>query len=470
MIATLKSRIAVWYISLSTVILIGLGVALYFITSQSMMNERRALLAQDLNRMEQLSERLGSRGVGHMLEEAEEEIPLKPGDEVVEVFTLEGQSKARSSGLKTQHLPFRPDLAKSGALLFETVTLSTDGSAALLGSTSISISDQSYIVSLAISLANVRNVQRRLLFTLLLSIPIAIALALIGGVILAKRAIEPLNTMTATAHRISAEHLAERIDLERGDLELKLLADAFNQMLQRLDVSFTQIRQFTADASHELRTPVAILIGETELAVNDLLDEEECKAALVSRREELRRMAQIIDDLLTLSEFDYSKKPLKVDSLDFSDLVIEMCEQQRPLAKAKGVSLELADTVPVKIEGDASRLRQMVRNILDNAIKYTTPGGRVEIKLDQLNDQVTRLRISDTGIGIPEDAQAFVFDRFYRVDQARTRKEAGSGLGLSIVKQIVEAHHGSLSLESDLGQGTNITLILPNHSLSTQGL
>ena len=462
MITSLRTRIAVWYISLSTLILVCLGVALYLIISHSMMNERRALIALDLERVQQVSQRFGDRGLSRLLEEAEEEIPLKPGDEFVQIFTLDGASVANSPNLRNQQLPFRPNLAQAGPAKFETISTFSDGSPALLGGTTISVKGQSYFVAIAASLSNVRSIQRRLLGTLLLSIPIAILLALVGGAILANRAIEPLNRMTATAHRISADHLGERIELTRGDVELQRLAEAFNQMLQRLDQSFKQIRQFTADASHELRTPVAILMGETELAVNDLLDYEECKAALGSRREELQRMAQIVDDLLALSQFDYGEKALQVKPLDFSDLVIEVCEQQRNQAKSKGVTLELTETVPVKIEGDSSRLRQMVRNVLDNAIKYTPAGGRVAVELDQPNGKEFRLSISDTGIGIPAAALPYIFDRFYRVDQARTREEGGSGLGLSIVKQIIEVHGGRVSVKSDIGSGTIVTLTIPN--------
>src|SRR5262249_11393608 len=220
-----------------------------------------------------------------------------------------------------------------------------------------------------------------------------------GGAVLARQAIEPLDRITNTAQRISARHLDERIELQHADVELRRLADSFNKMLERLDQSFKQIRQFTADASHELRTPVGILMGETELAVNDLLDYEECKAALSSRREELQRMARIVNDLLTLSQFDYGEPTLQRKALDFSDLVIEVCEQQRNQAKAKGVELELPAAVPVIIQADSSRLRQMVRNILDNAIKYTPTRGKVTVELDRSDDDKYVLRISDSGIG-----------------------------------------------------------------------
>jgi heavy metal sensor kinase len=331
--------------------------------------------------------------------------------------------------------------------------------------TKIEVNGQPCVVVVAASLSNVRSIQSRLLATLLLSIPAAILLSLVGGALLARQAIEPLDRMTNTAQQISAEHLNERIQLQRADTELKRLADSFNDMLERLDQSFKQIRQFTADASHELRTPVTILMGETDLALNGLLDYEECRAALSSRHEELQRMSRIIDDLLTLSQFDHSQQTLHCKPLDFSDLVIEVCEQQRNQAKSKGVELKLTKTVPAMMEGDSSRLRQMVRNLLDNAIKYTPGGGEVSIELQQSNGNF-ELRVSDSGIGIPRDDLPHIFDRFYRVDKARTRAEGGTGLGLSIVKQVVEAHGGNVNVSSEVGTGTVITVVMANNRVN----
>jgi two-component system OmpR family sensor kinase len=456
-ISSLKTRIAVWYISLSTLVLVGLGVALYLIISHSMMNERRAVIAQDLEKLPHVAQRVGNRGVDRLLDEAQEEIPLKPADEFVQIFGPDGVSVASSKNLRGRTLPFRPELAGTSA--FETISTSGDGSPALLGVSRININNAPYFAAIAVSLENVRGIQRRLLITLAVSIPIAILLSLVGGAVLARQAIEPLDRITNTAQRISARHLDQRIELPGADIELTRLASSFNQMLDRLDQSFKQMRQFTADASHELRTPVTILMGETELAVNDLLDYEECKAALSSRHEELQRMARIVDDLLTLSQFDDGAPALVRKPLDFADLVIEVCEQQRNQAKAKGVELELNKTVPIMMQGDSSRLRQMVRNLLDNAIKYTPAGGKVSIELAQSNGNFA-FRVSDSGIGIPSSDLPHIFDRFYRVDKARTREEGGSGLGLSIVKRVVESHGGKIKVTSEVGTGTVLTVVM----------
>ena len=462
MITSLKTRITVWYISLSTLILVCLGVALYLIISHSMMNERRSLIAQDLEKIPHVAQRYGNRGVNRLLDEAQEEIPLKPSEEFVQIFGANGESIATSQNLKGKGLPFRPDLANSAPSQFATVAISGDAAPALLGATKIDINGQPCVVVVAASLANVRSIQSRLMATLLLSIPAAILLSMVGGALLARQAIEPLDRMTSTAQKISADRMNERIQLEGADIELRRLAESFNEMLERLDQSFKQIRQFTADASHELRTPVTILMGETDLALNGLLDYEECRAALSSRREELQRMSRIIDDLLTLSQFDHSQQMLHRTPLDFSDLVIEVCEQQRNQARSKAVELELTRTAPAMMEGDSSRLRQMVRNLLDNAIKYTPGGGKVTIELEQSNGSF-ELRISDNGIGIPSEDLPHIFDRFYRVDKARTRAEGGTGLGLSIVKQVVEAHVGKLKVRSEVGAGTVMTVVMGNN-------
>jgi heavy metal sensor kinase len=460
-INSLKTRIAVWYISLSTLVLVFLGVALYLIISQSMMNERRALVIHDLERFKVVSERLQVRDVAELLEEAEEEIPLKPADEFVQVFTQDGEMVAASSNLRGNKLSFRRSVGQNPASEIDTVPLS-NGSDALSGMVQFNLNGVPHVVEIAVSLETLRSIQRRLLITLLLAIPVAIVLSFVGGTLLARHAIGPLQRMTETAHRISADRLEDRISLASADVELKRLADSFNLMLDRLDQSFKQMRQFTADASHELRTPVAILIGESELAVNNLLDHEECKAALSSRREELQRMARIVDDLLTLSKFDFGQQTLLMKRLDLSDLVIEVCEQQRSQAKTKGVELHITNTVPVQIEGDSTRLRQMVRNILDNAIKYTPEGGKVTVSLRRSGGNEIELVVSDNGIGIPASAIPHIFDRFYRVDQARTREQGGSGLGLSIVKQIVEAHGGRITVESKENEGTFIKIVMIN--------
>jgi heavy metal sensor kinase len=462
MITSLKTRITIWYILLSTLILIGLGFALYLTLSKNLMKEREEAIKNNIQNVHGFVFEEGKHGLGEVLEEAYERISIKPEDDFIEVFKLDGTSISKSDNLRDRSLPFRADLSSSiPTTKFEVINLIGDSQPALLGVTIINVKGENYLIEIATSLSNLREIQSKLVNILLFSIPLAILLSLIGGAILANNAIEPINRITSTANQTSATNLQARIELLSGDKELRQLADAFNQMLVRLESSFRQIRQFTADASHELRTPLTILIGETQLAVNNLLNHDECKLALRSRFDELQRMAMIVDDLLVLSKFDASEKVLDIKRIDFSDLIIESCEQQRHRAKSKGVNVELEKIEAIEVEGDNLRLRQMLRNLLDNAIKYTEPGGTVKVELGLYGNQYCQFKVEDTGIGIPTAHLPNIFDRFYRVDNARSREQGGSGLGLSIVKQIVEAHGGKISVTSEVNCGTCIYVQLP---------
>src|SRR5262249_15738345 len=201
--------------------------------------------------------------------------------------------------------------------------------------------------------------------------------------------------------------------------------------------------------------------GETELALNDHLNLDEYRQLMQSRMEELERMARIVDDLLVLARADSQASRLDYEIVDLSDLVIETCEQLRHYAEPGHLHLILENIEPLEIRGDNLRLRQMFRNVLENALKYTPEGGEVRVSLRQESDARCQIIIADTGIGIPASDLSRIFDRFYRVDKARSRECGGSGLGLSIVKWVVEAHAGTISIESKESKGTQVTIILP---------
>ncbi len=461
MIRSLKTRIAVWYIALSTAILVGFGLIIYLNLSRSLYNEREALIREDIERIRNFAIAHGSGGLDYFLEELDEHFALKLEDEFIQVFSREGASLYISPNLKGRALPFRPELAASGEVRLQVVEALADQHPLLLTTVPVDITGDSYLVAIAASLASAETAERRLLFILLLSIPVAILTAFFGSLLLAGRAIEPVDQITATARQITALNLNQRISLGKADIELERLAEAFNQMIARLEDSFKHIRRFTADASHELRTPLAILKAETQLALDGNLDPEESRQILKSRLEELERMAKIVDDLLVLSRFDSGENVLQLQRVDLSDLIIESCEQMRKQAEAKRLNLTLEEIHPVEVEGDDLRLRQVFRNLLDNAIKYTPEGGQARISLEPHAEAFCRLTISDTGIGIPAPDLPRIFDRFYRVDKARSREPGGSGLGLSIAKSIVEAHRGYIAVESKPDHGTSVTVILP---------
>jgi signal transduction histidine kinase len=233
-----------------------------------------------------------------------------------------------------------------------------------------------------------------------------------------------------------------------------------NAMIGRLERSFAEIRRFTADASHELRTPLTAIRTETEVALSKPMDSVECQQLLGSVLEECERLTRLTDQLLTLSREDAgSGKPLR-EVVDLAAVVQGAVETMRPLAEAKSLQLSVQCRADLYVRGDEGRLRQVFYNVLDNAIKYTPEGGTAEVTLDQ-SEGVAKVIIRDTGIGIPAEHLPHVFERFYRVDKARSRAEGGTGLGLSIAQSIAAAHGGRIELASTPGRGTTCTVSLP---------
>jgi len=220
------------------------------------------------------------------------------------------------------------------------------------------------------------------------------------------------------------------------------------------------VRQFSADASHELRTPLTIMRGEIELALRNPKNLEEYRAVLESALEEIMRMTAIIDNLLVLAKADQGRYHADFSEVDLGALVRELYEDSEVLAERKDIRVALRETADIRIVGDRLRLRQLILNLIDNAIKYTPQGGTVTLALGR-EDGSARIEVSDTGIGIPADEQGKIFDRFYRVDKARSRELGGSGLGLSIAKWIAELHRGTITVRSSPHEGSTFTVLLP---------
>lgn len=298
---------------------------------------------------------------------------------------------------------------------------------------------------------------RMVLFTLL---PAGLALAVVGGYWLAGRALAPVQRMTETARTISAQNLRERIEVAQPEDELGRLAQTLNSMIGRLEQSFDAIRQFTADASHELLTPLTAMRTEVEVALRSARSPEDYQRVLASVLEEVERIARLADSLLLLSREDAGAAATVRRSVRLDDLVREVAGHSKALAEAANVTLEVGELPECTIEGDPDRLRQVFFNLLDNAVKYNRPGGSIRI-CGRLGDQQVIIEVADTGVGIPAEELPRVFDRFYRVDKSRSRQMGGTGLGLSIVKALVENHGGRIDVESTPGRGSTFRVAFP---------
>jgi len=295
-------------------------------------------------------------------------------------------------------------------------------------------------------------------------IPLALLLASVGGYFLARKSLAPVAAMATQARRMGAARMSERLEVSNPRDELGTLALAFNELLDRLERSFEQQRRFVADASHELRTPVAILQGETEVTLSRPdRTPEEYRETLGILRDESQRLAHIIEDLFTLTRADAGQYPLQLCEVYLDELAADALRRTRSLALAKGIPLTSSIEPELLLQADENLLRRMLLNLLDNAIKYTPGGGKVNVECKQEANQYV-LRVTNTGVGIPAELQSRIFKRFFRADKARSRSEGdtgGAGLGLSIARWIAEAHHGRLELTHSDSSGTTFTAYFP---------
>jgi heavy metal sensor kinase len=310
--------------------------------------------------------------------------------------------------------------------------------------------------------------ERSLLATFLqaaaIAIPIALVLAGVGGYLLARRGLEPVVDMGRKAASIDSKHLGARLGTRQTGDELDELAAVFNDMLDRLERSFVQQKRFMADASHELRTPIASLRAAAGIALSQPRSNDEYERALMHVRDEARRLSLIVEDLFTLARLDDQGQQIHRESFFLEELVMGCVGSVRPLAHERGVRIEFTPDIEAHCTGDPLLLDRLITNLLDNAIKHTPTGGVVRVEVTQ-DDGACRVRVIDTGTGIPDEAKPHIFDRFFRAEAARTRPhraESGGGLGLSIAWQIARAHGGELNLVRSDAQGTEFALVVPS--------
>jgi len=288
---------------------------------------------------------------------------------------------------------------------------------------------------------------------------LVVVLAGVGGLFLADRTLKPVERIAEIARGIGESDLSRRIDIQTDD-ELGRLASTLNGMIARLEEAFTKQRQFVADASHELRTPLAIIQAESSLALGKERTQAEFRKSLELVSQEVDYMSDIVGKLLLLARSDAGVEPVDLRDVDLKELLVGLSQDVEALAQEKGLQFTLGSTDSLTIKGDKLKLRQLFLIVLDNAIRHTPGGGSISGSLVR-RDGSAVASIGDTGIGIPAEHLPFIFDRFYRVDKARSRAEGGMGLGLSIAMSITKMHGGNIEVESQVGVGTTFRIVLP---------
>ncbi|HUL46712.1 MAG TPA: ATP-binding protein [Steroidobacteraceae bacterium] len=317
-----------------------------------------------------------------------------------------------------------------------------------------------YRVEVGTSAAPAEETLAQVLVMLAVGLPVAVMVAVIGGFVLVRRALRPVERMAIKAEEITQHNLSERLPVAQSGDELERLSVSLNHMISRLEDALQGSKQFVADASHELRTPLTVMRGELESLAQDARLARDTREALGSVLEEVERLAEIVESLFALSRLDAGEASGQWLCFDLAELAATTAEQMSLLATDKNVRVDCESAPEVTVRGDRARLKQVIVNLLDNAIKYTPNGGRVTLRVRREGPDAV-LEVADDGIGIPEEARPHVFKRFYRVDGSRSREQGGAGLGLSIVQSICAAHGAQVEVLSNPGRGSTFRVRQP---------
>jgi heavy metal sensor kinase len=325
----------------------------------------------------------------------------------------------------------------------------------------VNVGGQNYLIQTAFEMDDFYGELEHFALLLFISIPLFLLCAAAGGYWISTLALAPVDQITQTARTISAQNLSSRLVVPNTGDELQRLSETLNGMLGRLEAAFKKITQFTADASHELRTPVAVMRTRAELSLRKARSPEEYREVIAEVLSELEKTSGLIEQLMFLARADSGAETLHFSRTNVTDVLREACHQGSALAEAKQIGFrEQIAGDSMWIQGDATSLRRLFLILIDNAVKYTPAAGRIDVSLHR-NNGFAVAEVRDTGIGISEADLPSVFERFYRADKARTRESGGVGLGLSIGRWITEVHSGSIEVRSALGRGSVFQIKLP---------
>jgi len=463
-IRSIGSKLTVWYTGLLTLTFLLLGTIAY------------GLLAYSLSRdMDYALKGIGGVMVhkakveGHRLYPSEVDALFRrffgfsPRDRQFEIVDPREKLDSNRQAPPSPTASINPETlekAARGESHFETVASAGPYPVRIL---TLPVMESGHLVNLVrvgMSLENMYKTRKRFLLTMAAVFPLGLLLAGGGGWLLARRALSPVDKMTKTARKIGGEHLDQRLQESGNGDELDRLAKTLNDMLVRLHDSIEQMRQFSADASHELQTPLTILKGEMEVALRKQRTPAEYQEVLGSGLEEIDRLNHLVEGLLLLARADSGVLRLDKQSIDLKNFVSAILDQMKPMALSYTVELLLEPSEAVFVAGDPEHLRRLLLNLLTNAIKYNNANGKVVVTLEQKKPWFV-LHISDTGTGISEAEQQQIFNRFHRATETGSRDGKGVGLGLSIADSIAKAHNGYIEVESALQKGTTFSVYLP---------
>lgn len=471
---SLAFRLGAWYTLLVTVIFVLVATTTFYGLQHYLRSSLRDSLSRRSLQVEQIVREVPAESLDYTIAaEIETRVAPEFNNRFVRVTRVPGSIIYRSGPPADRSFdPLAvgsPNIGAVSANVSETATFNKQH--LMVRATMVSNNSATYVVELGASTVSMEEVLDRLLDFTALLLPILIVCAAAGGYWLVSWALRPVDRLSQTAEQMSLQNLTLRIPVSPTGDALERLSISLNNMLGRLRDSVQTSRRFLADASHELRTPLTVIKGELQgLTHESKLSKNDIRERVGSVLEEVGRLEHLVSGLLVLARLDAGETKLIWLEVDLAELSQSTAEQMRLMAEDRGIEIDQSDLQKAVILGDRSRLKQVIVNLLDNAIRFTPAGGMVWLRTET-NEEGSLLQIADTGIGIPAAAIPHVFDRFYRVDQARSRDEGGAGLGLSIVKSICVAHGAEISLESDGARGSSFRIWFPRQLvLPTQGL
>jgi heavy metal sensor kinase len=455
-----RTRLTLWYVAVLAGVLLIYGGSTCAIVLLQLRSQVDHLASEDLETVEGFL-RFGSDGrLGLRNDYRYHPDSRETQQRFLEVRGEDGTLLYRNEGLGDRTLGGKPEPGEGADSYSHRSSRLSDGMRIRLISRRHVIGGQSVLIRVGFSEEPMWERFWQIVLGLVVGLPLALGLAGLGGYFLAKRALGPVERMALRAREINAEHLGARIDVENPRDELGLLAQTFNETLSRLERSFEQLKRFTSDASHELRTPLTAIRSVGEVGLQQDGDRDHYREVIGSMLEETGRLSRLVESLLTISRADSGQIRLEQATIALLPLVQEASSFLEVLTEEKGQTLSLEGDDSISVKADPIILRQVVINLLDNAIKYSPRAGHISVRVIRSDSATACVEVKDCGPGIAPEHRDKVFDRFYRIDEARSREAGGAGLGLALAKWGAEAHGGRLELVS-MATGSIFRLLLP---------
>lgn len=467
---SIKTKLVLLYLVIFISVFFILNMFIYFQFHNTMINEIDRL---NYSKAEEIKDIIQNMSISELNEviasniEAGEELGMYYSKQFLQIYDIKNKKIIiKSKNLKDYAFPVV--MIKKHNELYKTIHFNEEGENESdndidrIRYVTLLSDNGKYIIQIGNALNIIEKSEMEILYLMLIVLPIAIALSIVAGIFLTNTSFKPVRNIIDTLHKIEAENLSMRLKrVDTGD-EIEDLTKTINRMLNRLESSFNEIKSFSSLASHELRTPLTIIRGSAEVTLRKERDTGEYKEVLINILEEVARLQKIINNLLILSRVESSQLKPNIKLINFSNLVEEIQEQAKILAEEKKIVIKLnKDADAIFINANELRLREMLLNLIENSIKYTDKNGKIVLEF-KTDDENLKIEISDNGMGISKKDLPYIWEPFYKGENAI---DNSTGLGLSIVKKIVEYHNGTINVESTLGTGTKFTILLPINRL-----